>query len=100
MFESNPALRRLRLEKYPEEYAIAFPGVAIIKINAKPPLRATNNADNSGLIEGISFANAIPMGKRTATAPTLDMILVSSIVMSINPKITKIGLLPTMEKIF
>ena len=83
---TTPVFAKSLIEKYPEEYAIAFAGVAITKIKARPPAKAISIAESNGEILGISVAMARPIGRITATAPVLDMIFVKITVMTIIDK--------------
>ena len=78
---------------------IAFPGVAITSMNARPPLSAISIDASSGLIPSTAVAIAKPIGSSIATAPMFDIMFVSSTVKRINPRITRYGLFPTCWKI-
>ena len=86
---NTPAFDRSLVEKYPAEYVIALPGVAITNIKARPPDRAINNEETRGDISVTSVEIAKPIGRSKATAPTFDITSVKNIVKIISPRIIK-----------
>jgi len=100
IFAMPPAFSRSRVEKYPEEYVIAFPGVAITSMNARPPQSAMIIDASRGLMPGISVDIARPIGSSIATAPMFDMIFVNRTVKMMSMRMARYGLFPTRLNIW